>query len=116
MDKRHQLGKDGEKLVAQKLKQNGFNIEHQNYRLPFGEIDLIARKKNLLIFVEVKRRSSLSFDLAQLITPAKQRKISLVASQYIAYYHQEDKTCRFDVALILGDQITYIENAFQSCL
>ena len=112
MDQRKKLGQQGEDLVARTLEQQGFVIEARNYRKRYGEIDLIASKKELLIFVEVKRRAQKYFDLEYLITPSKQRKIIMVAKEYIVRYNQDQKVCRFDVALIVGDQLTYLPNAF----
>ena len=77
--KQKTLGNQGEKLVADELQKQGFTILARNYRKQFGEIDLIASKKNLLIFVEVKLRSSSTIDLAELIVPVKQRRISAAA-------------------------------------
>ena len=74
MDKRAKLGKKGEDIVAKKLKSEGFSILHRNYRKRFGEIDIIAVKKDLLIFVEVKMRKNPLFDLSYLIVPSKQKK------------------------------------------
>lgn len=112
MDRRKKLGQQGEDLTARMLEKKGFVIEHRNYRKRYGEIDLIASKKELLVFVEVKRRTRAYFHLEQLITPRKQRKIIMVAKEYIARYNQTEKVCRFDVALIDGNQLTYLPNAF----
>ena len=116
MDKRSELGKAGEDIVAKKLEQNGFSILHKNYAQRYGEIDLIAGKGDLLLFVEVKMRKKTGYELEYLITPAKQKKIILVAKQYMAKYDIDDKVCRFDVALIEGTEsnynLKYIPNAF----
>lgn len=116
MDQRNKLGTEGEQMTAKYLQSHGFSIEHKNYRQRYGEIDLIARKDNLLVFVEVKRRAKTYFDLGQLITHSKQRKISMVANQYIAQYGYDQMDCRFDVALIEGNRLTYLENAFEETL
>lgn len=111
-----QQGKKGEDLVARKLTREGFKILAQNYRKPFGEIDLIAIKNDLIIFVEVKMRQACYFDLAEVIIPSKQKKIIAVAKAYFAEYNYGHKTGRFDVALVEGTgentTITYIPNAF----
>ena len=117
MNCKSQLGQTGENLVAIMLKKDGFIILHKNYRKRYGEIDLIASKGDLLVFVEVKMRKNPKFDLGYLITHSKQKKITMVAKEYIARYNHDQKTCRFDVALIKGTQekhsITYIPNAFE---
>jgi len=116
MNHKTELGKSGENIVAQKLKKDGFAILNQNYRRRFGEIDIIATKDDLLIFVEVKMRKNPLFDLAYLIGPSKQKKIISVAKEYLARYDHYGKVCRFDVALIEGTpdnyNLRYYENAF----
>jgi len=118
MNNKLQLGQTGEDIVAKKLKAQGFYILHRNYRKRYGEVDLVAGKKDLLLFIEVKMRKNPRFELEYLITYAKQKKITMVAKEYIARYQHEEKTCRFDVALIEGTKdnhkLTYIPNAFES--
>jgi len=118
MDRRSQLGKTGEEIVVTMLEQKGFSILDRNYRKRYGEIDLIASKGDLLVFVEVKMRKNPKFDLEYLITYSKQKKIVTVAKEYIARYNHDQKTCRFDVALIAGTKenhkLTYIPNAFEA--
>lgn len=109
-------GKQGEAHVATYLKQQGFFIVDQNYRKFFGEIDIIARKENLYIFVEVKTRKSNRIPLGSLIAPSKQKKIIATAESYIAQHQLTDAIFRFDVALLQLDKATYkleyVENAF----
>jgi putative endonuclease len=117
--KRSSLGNEGEQQVALYLQQQGFSIIERNYQKFFGEIDIIALREDLLVFVEVKtRRTAGKFDLAGLVLPSKQRKISLVAREYITRHNHIDKVCRFDVALVEGASdtahITYIPEAFVS--
>jgi len=110
-------GDRGEALVARELEKQGLNILVRNYRKSFGEIDLIASNNELLLFVEVKLRSSNRIDLAELIIPAKQRRIYAAARAYLAEFEYIEKVCRFDVALVgivKGEpQITYIADAFR---
>jgi len=117
MNSRSQLGKAGENIVVAALKKKGYSILDRNYRRQYGEIDIIAGKKDLLLFIEVKMRKNPRFDLEYLITYSKQRKIVTVAKEYIARYNHDQKTCRFDVALIEGTiknhKLTYIPNAFE---
>ena len=112
MDNRKQLGIEGENYIAQTLEKDGFTIQHRNYRKRYGEIDIIACKDDLLVFVEVKCRKRAYFEATQLVPWGKQKKIIMVAKEYIARYDHADKVCRFDVALIEGGQLTYLENAF----
>lgn len=110
------LGTLGESYVAKHLEQHGFSIITTNYRQFFGEIDLIAYKKNLYIFVEVKTRRSKTISMKNLISPSKQQKIIKTAEQFIASRQITNTTFRFDVALLHLDKdaysLEYIENAF----
>ncbi|MBP6870154.1 YraN family protein [Candidatus Babeliales bacterium] len=114
---RKKLGNEGELFVADYLQKNGFTIKATNYRQFFGEIDLIAYKKNLYLFVEVKTRKSDALPMGNLIPASKQAKIIKTAQTFIAENRLTNATFRFDVALLCGDgsttfTINYIENAF----
>lgn len=111
------LGKQGETYVADYLKAQGYSVCTLNYSTRQGEIDVIARKKDLLAFVEVKIRRTTYFPLSELISPAKQKKIIKTALSYILTHEIRHMAYRFDVALLefspLGEYtITYLENAF----
>ena len=106
-------GDYAEQLVTKKLQQEGFVIQARNYTKPYGEVDIIASKKDLLAFVEVKNRFNPLFDMTELVPRSKQRKLIAVAKAFLAFYHTTEVTCRFDVALVTEScNITYIENAF----
>jgi len=113
-----QVGDRGEELVAKRLLDDGFTILARNYRQQYGEIDIIAANEESLRFVEVKVRRSSPFGLDHLVPPAKQRKIGMVAREFLSSNTITNKACQFDVALIEwhGDSYTlkYIDNAF-SC-
>lgn len=110
------LGKKGEELVASYLQKQGFIILAVNYRIKAGEVDIIAQKKEVMAFVEVKLRKNPQFPLSELIVPSKQRKVIKAALWYISSNRLQDVVFRFDVALLepQGNDytITYIENAF----
>ncbi len=114
------LGALGEDRVAQHLQSQGFLIVARNFRLRGGEIDIIATKSKLLIFVEVKARSLKTDNLSEVVTYSKQLKIIHTAQYFLAHstkkYSLSDCIYRFDVALINGNDapITYIPNAFTS--
>ena len=96
-----------ERKAADYLKQQGLFILRYNYRCRFGEIDLIARDGEYLVFVEVKYRkdNSSGYSLAA-VNPAKQKTICKVARYFLTVeYHNVDIPCRFDVAGIDGDEI-----------
>ena len=118
MSKRKQeIGKKGETVAVHYLKKQGYRIIEQNYRSKAGEIDIIAREKQSLVFVEVKTRSSRSFGSPKwAITPKKQKAISMAALYYLKMTHQNDVNARFDVVSILlqgeDTQIELVRNAF----
>lgn len=111
------LGNQGENAVAQFLIQKKFRILEKNYRIKSGEIDIIAQKKDLIVFVEVKTRKTNYFNLSQIILESKQHKIISAARHYIFANNLNTLIYRFDVALVELENekfsINYIENAFQ---
>lgn len=116
--KRLKLGKTGEEIAATFLSDKGYKIISKNYRTKAGEIDIIARIKTVLVFVEVKTRKSsfLESPLAA-VTKKKQTQISMVAQQYLQKYKLFDREARFDVISIFVDTsrnitIDHIKNAF----
>ncbi len=98
-------GKCGEEIAKEHLKRNGVSIIEQRYRSPFGEIDIIARDKNTLCFVEVKSRTScIAGHPYDSITPQKKHHIKKTAQHYItthSLYGIEE--IRFDVISIVND-------------
>ena len=95
------IAKTGESLAVAHLKARGYKILEQNYRAVRGEIDLIARDGDFIVFVEVKTRRSLKFGLPQAaVTIQKQRQISKVALAYLQAKNRFDAPCRFDVIAI----------------
>lgn len=110
-------GKEGEKIAADFLKKNGYRIVETNYRCPIGEIDIIARDKSELVFVEVKARKSSAMGYPeQAVGVKKQRKMSQLALWYLQEKKTNDARARFDVVAILllpsGNEIRLIRNAF----
>ena len=107
------LGNKGEALAKEFLKKQKCKILETNYSNKLGEIDIIAEKDDVLVFVEVKARTTLKFGLPrESVTAYKQHKIKMVASYYLQKTKQFNKVCRFDVIEILGDKINHIQNAF----
>lgn len=115
-----ELGLFGETETAKYLRRSGYTLLAHGYRCRFGEIDLIARKKNILCFVEVKLRSSVSFGLPrEAVDGRKQERLRKTAAFYMAE-KDLDLSTRFDVAEVyLAEKATpevknfvYIEDAF----
>jgi putative endonuclease len=112
-------GHDAERLAARHLKRLGYRIICLNYRCPLGEIDIIARHGETLVFVEVKSRRSQAFGSPKFaVTPVKQHKLSQVAWYYLQKNNLTETTARFDVITIVGTSASphfeVIENAFES--
>lgn len=113
MNKR-EIGALFEKKSAEYLIKHGYRILDKNFSCKCGEIDLIARSEGYLCFVEVKYRSNtLKGYPAESITPSKIRKITKTAEYYMLTRHIPiDTPCRFDVVVILVNEISLIKNAF----
>ncbi|MCI8613441.1 MAG: YraN family protein [Clostridia bacterium] len=112
-------GADGERLAQTYLVKQGLRILSKNFTTDIGEIDLIATDETTLIFVEVKTRFNTDYGYpAEAVDFRKQKKISLVASQYIKKFGLYDVEARFDVVEVyLSDlSINHIVNAFDGCL
>lgn len=110
-------GNAGEQAVADYLERIGYEILALNYSQPYGEIDIIAQKGDVLAFCEVKTRRNPLFDMAELISYPKQKRIIQTALTYTAAHNIIDKVFRFDVALVTQTgnaqyEISIIENAF----
>jgi len=117
-NKRQQFGKRSEDLAAWYLKKSGYKILEQNYRTQLGEIDIIAKERQTIVFVEVKSRRSVRYGSPKWsVTHQKQRKISMVALQYLKRTRQIDTAARFDVVAVISNrdepQIEIIKNAFE---
>ena len=103
-----------ENLVAEYLKTQGYEILEKNYRCRIGEIDLIAKEGETLVFVEVKYRKTKRAGYAlEAIDSRKAGQVRRVAAVYL-YEHgfSESAACRFDAVGIDGEQITHLINAF----
>lgn len=108
-------GNDFEKLAADYLKNKGMSIIKMNFYCKMGEVDIIAKDENYLVFVEVKYRKSTSKgSAAEAVNFNKMRKISRVADFYM-YSHKvsPDTSVRFDVIAIEEGHLEHIINAFE---
>jgi putative endonuclease len=114
---RQSLGKSGEDLAAQELERRGYAILDRRYRTRHGEIDIVARDGETIVFVEVKARATAEFGTAaEAVTPWKQRQLGSMAVDYLARHHLADRPCRFDVVAIEGaddaPMVTVFSSAF----
>ena len=118
LNQRQKFGEKGESIAARYLKKAGYKILEKNYRSQLGEIDIIAKDGETIVFVEVKSRRSVQFGSPKwAVTPQKQRKISMVALQYLKAKAKNNAKARFDVVTIIATKekqtIELIKNAFE---
>jgi len=115
---RQALGKKGEAAARVYLERRGVHILAANYTCAAGEIDLIGREREALLFIEVKTRTSEAFGPPQLaVHQRKQRQIVRAAQWFLAERRVSDVACRFDVVAVTirGDerlQIHWVRDAF----
>ena len=111
MNKR-KTGTAYEVIAADYLKKQGVQIIEMNYRISRGEIDIIGKEKDTLVFIEVKYRKNASYGYPwEAISVEKQKRIYYVAKQYLLKYRWKGQI-RFDVISICGKEISWFRNAF----
>jgi putative endonuclease len=120
MMKRKDIGNMGERLALDFLKKKGFRILGTNYRCPRGEIDIIARQKDCLVFVEVRTKANLAFGCPEeSITSTKKAHLKSTADHYLQNQTKLPVSWRIDVLAIELDsenqlkRIELIENAIE---
>jgi len=111
------LGKWGEDLALKKVKKLGYKCLVRNYRCPLGEVDLIARDGDTLVFIEIKTRRGRSLAYAkEAVNQRKMRQLSKVALAYMKANGCAEARARFDVVVINLDggeqEIEVVRNAF----
>ena len=115
MEQKHILGDKGERIAKDYLIEKNYLIIEKNWRHLKAEIDLIAQKDNIIVFVEVKTRSSINFGYPESFVSEKQQKrIILAANEYIQKNDIQSEA-RFDIiSIIIGNNggIKHIEDAF----
>ena len=117
-DPRQGLGRRGERLAERFLERQGMRILARRFRLRCGEIDLIARDAESVVFVEVKTRRGHGFGSpAASVTPAKQRRMARTALAFLSGRGWHERPCRFDVIEVLelgkSTEIRHIPDAFR---
>ncbi|MBC8016794.1 MAG: YraN family protein [Sporomusaceae bacterium] len=104
------VGDFGERAAAGYLEEAGYEILKRKYRLKIGEIDIIAKLNNTLVFVEVKTRSSSRYGFpAEAVTYRKQQKIVNTALCYLNYINKPTACCRFDVIEVFLTELRVIK-------
>ena len=109
------IGAAGESAAASYLNHIGYKITDINYETAVGELDIVARDGNTVVFIEVKTRSSYKFGRpAEAVGRDKQYKLSMMAAQYLKKKGFTDALSRFDVIEVTAVGINHIKNAFDS--
>lgn len=117
MSEHNETGKKGEEFAREYLLKKGYRILEVNWRYQFKEIDIIAQKDNRLIFVEVKTRATLAFELPkEAVTLKKMKHLVFAADGYIQQ-KEIDLESRFDIISVLATEpmkvLEHIEDAFR---
>lgn len=116
MPKHLETGQIGEEAAARFLEQKGYQVLERNYRYKKAEIDLIVRKENLLVFVEVKTRTNLAFGMPETFVSARKAQLITKAADEYIFANNWHGNIRFDiVAVIIKDQqmeLEHFEDAF----
>lgn len=112
------FGQRSEKVAEKALKKEGYKILERNYRSPVGEIDIIARDDDTVVFVEVKARTNETYgNPKEAVSYFKQKKISRTAEYYLKEKKTLDVRARFDVVSIQSVQgnmsVEILKNAFE---
>ncbi len=121
MSKIQELGKSGEEIVATYLKRNGYKILEKNFRCKFGEIDLIAKKKGLLSFIEVKTRKKITYGTpAEAVNYIKKKHMYKTSEYYILKNNVDRKDITLDVVEVYfytekDFRIIHIKRAIEDC-
>lgn len=108
-------GNEGEQTACEYLSAKGWKILDHNVRRGRGEIDIIAQKRKVIAFVEVKRRRNTAYGHpAEAVNAQKQARIAQAAALYMQECDLSDANVRFDVIEILPGEIHHIEGAFDA--
>lgn len=114
---KREFGQSGEKIAADHLKARGYTIVETNWRCPRGELDIIARSGEMLVFVEVRSRHSGNTEAPfESITPTKQRKLNQLAHLYLSSHQLTPPAWRIDVVAVAFPErgkpiVEHMENA-----
>ena len=116
MAKHNELGKKGEQLAVDFLLKNNYDIVERNYRFDKAEVDIIAKKDNILAIIEVKTRSTADFgDPRDFVKPKQIQRLVKAVDEYVTV-NDLDVEVRFDIIAIVkegkGFKMEHLENAF----
>jgi putative endonuclease len=108
------LGASAEDLAARALSRAGYAIVERNFRCAAGELDIIARDRDVLVFVEVRSRADGSHGhAAEMVSRRKQRQVARIALCYVGLRDPVFERSRFDVVAITGGEVEVIRDAWR---
>jgi len=114
VDNKVQRGASAEDAAAQLLSDAGYRIVERNFRCKAGELDIVARDGDVLVFVEVRSRSDDEHGSAvEMIRRTKQRRVARVAMYYLATVEPVFEQCRFDIVAITAGEAILLKDAFR---
>ena len=120
MEEKHVLGKRGETIAKDYLLEKSYSIVEKNWRYLKAEIDLIAQKDDVIVFVEVKTRSSANYGDPESFVSDKQQKMIINAAHQYIMKNDIESEARFDIISIVisnkKEDIKHIEGAFYPTL
>jgi len=110
---RRRLGQFGEDLVVKWYESGGYRIVARNWRCREGEIDIVVAIDDILVFCEVKTRSSTAFGSPfDAVTPAKQMRVRRIAMRFLAQHNDHCPEIRFDAASVMKGTVEVLEGVF----
>ena len=118
MPTRNELGAHGERIAAAYLTDLGLRLLDRNWRCRDGELDIVAREGAALVFCEVKTRRGIGYGHpVEAVTPAKQRRLRILAQRWLAAHEEHAPDLRFDVVGVLVPRtgparVTHLRAAF----
>lgn len=108
------VGRRGEDVAIEYLKQNGYVILDRNFNSRFGEIDVVAWDGEYVVFVEVKARKDTEFGLPRQAVDWRKQKTIIKCAEYWLYKKKRvGAAVRFDVVEVLAGEVNHIEDAFR---
>ena len=114
MDNKVQRGASAETCATRLLVDAGYRIVERNFRCKAGELDIVARDGDVLVFVEVRSRSDDEHGSAvEMIRRPKQRRVARVAAHYLAMVEPVFEQCRFDIVAITAGEAILLKDAFR---
>lgn len=112
MQNKREIGRKGELIAEKEMIYNNYEILEKNYYSPYGEIDIIAKKDGVIIFVEVKYRKNKKYGYGEeAVTKIKQKHMYYTAMDYINKKKLANLDYRFDIIAINKDKINWIKNS-----